>query len=187
MASLKDIVAKKDEEIDRLQLSKANVNGVKHGMISLRYGSLSPRRASIGDTQHSQRLSEGKGFGRIEKAASDIDNGSEYSDKHSEAGSQQSLDEYRHQKELSAQSRLFGGDVGQQFSEDIELLGFGNADSDERLSDISDGGLSMGTETDGSISSVVEYTLFPEVAKSAESTPPESIPAEKTPVQKTEK
>jgi len=187
VASLKDIVAKKDEEIDRLQLSKANGNGVKHGMISLRYGSLSPRRASIGDTQHSQRLSEGKGFGRIEKAASDIDNGSEYSDKHSEAGSQQSLDEFRHQKELSAQSRLFGGDVGQQFSEDIELLGFGNADSDERLSDISDGGLSMGTETDGSISSVVEYTLFPEVAKSAESTPPESIPAEKTPVQKTEK
>ncbi|KAK7815582.1 kinesin-like protein kin-14j [Quercus suber] len=187
VASLKDIVAKKDEEIDRLQLSKANVNGVKHGMISLRYGSLSPRRASIGDTQHTQRLSEGKGSGQIEKAASDIDNGSEYSDKHSEAGSQQSLDEFRHQKELSTQSRLFGGDVGQQFSEDIELLGFGNADSDERLSDISDGGLSMGTETDGSISSVVEYTLFPEVAKSAESTPPESIPAEKTPVQKTEK
>ncbi|XP_075641813.1 kinesin-like protein KIN-14J isoform X2 [Castanea sativa] len=187
VASLKDIVAKKDEEIDRLQLSKANVNGVKHGMISLRYGSLSPRRASIGDIQHSQRLSEGKGSRRIEKAASDIDNGSEYSDKHSEAGSQQSLDEFRHQKELSTQSRLFGGDVDQQFSEDIELLGFGNADSDERLSDISDGGLSMGTETDGSISSVVEYTLFPEVAKSAESTPPESIPAEKTPVQKTEK
>ncbi|XP_030946459.1 kinesin-like protein KIN-14J isoform X1 [Quercus lobata] len=187
VASLKDVVAKKDEEIDRLQLSKANVNGVKHGMISLRYGSVSPRRASIGDTQHSQRLSEGKGTGRIEKAASDIDNGSEYSDKHSEAGSQQSLDEFRHQKELSTQSRLFGGDVDQQFSEDIELLGFGNADSDERLSDISDGGLSMGTETDGSISSVVEYTLFPEVAKSAESTPPESIPAEKTPVQKTEK
>ena len=46
------------------------------------------------------------------------------------------MDEFRHQKELSTQSRLFGGDGGQQFSEDIELLGFGNADSYERLSDI---------------------------------------------------
>ena len=53
-----------------------------------------------------------------------------------EAGSQQSLDEFRHEKELSTQLRLFGGDGGQQFSEDIELLGFGNADSDEKLSDI---------------------------------------------------
>ena len=49
------------------------------------------------------------------------------------------MDEFRHQKELSTQSRLFGGDGGQQFSEDIELLGFGNADSNERLSDTFDG------------------------------------------------
>jgi kinesin family protein C2/C3 len=42
------------------------------------------------------------------------------------------------------------------------------ADSKERLSDISDGGLSMGTEIDGSMGSVVEYTLFPEVAKLVE-------------------
>ena len=48
------------------------------------------------------------------------------------------MDEFRHQKELSTQSRLFGGDGGQQFSEDIELLGFGNADSEERLSNIFD-------------------------------------------------
>ena len=46
------------------------------------------------------------------------------------------MDEFRHQKELSTQSRLFGGAGGQQFSEDIELLGFGNVDSDEKLSDI---------------------------------------------------
>jgi kinesin family protein C2/C3 len=182
VASLKDVVAKKDEEIDRLQLLKANANGAKRGMTSLRYGSQSPRRHSVGATRHSRRLSEGKGSGLMDKAASDVDNCSEYSDKHSEAGSQHSVDEFRHQKELSPQSRLFDGDVGQDFSEDIELLGFGNADSEERLSDISDGGLSMGTETDGSMSSVVEYTLFPEPAKPAENSPPES-----TPVQNTEK
>lgn len=45
--------------------------------------------------------------------------------------------------------------------DDVELLGLGQADDEERLSDISDGGLSMGTETDGSMSSIVELTLFP--------------------------
>ncbi|CAN0841296.1 Kinesin-like protein KIN-14J [Linum grandiflorum] len=48
--------------------------------------------------------------------------------------------------------------------EDIELFGFGSGDSDERISDISDFGLSMGNETDGSSGSAVEYTLFPESA-----------------------
>jgi kinesin family protein C2/C3 len=42
------------------------------------------------------------------------------------------------------------------------------ADSKERLSDISDCGLSMGTETNGSMRCVVKYTLFFKVAKSAE-------------------
>ncbi|KAJ4974239.1 hypothetical protein NE237_007413 [Protea cynaroides] len=56
-------------------------------------------------------------------------------------------------------------DAGQNSSADLELLGSGDADSEDRLSDISDGGLSMGTETDGSISSAVESTLFPEGAK----------------------
>ncbi|XP_059443487.1 kinesin-like protein KIN-14J [Corylus avellana] len=82
-----------------------------------------------------------------------------------------------------SRSMLSGGNVGQHFTEDIELLGFEDADSEEGLSDISDGGLSMGTETDGSIGSVVEYTLFPEVAKPAENIVPERTPAEKPPIQ----
>lgn len=49
--------------------------------------------------------------------------------------------------------------------DDIEILGLGEDDSEERLSDISDGGLSMGTETDGSLSSIVELTLFPGASK----------------------
>ncbi|XP_076914953.1 kinesin-like protein KIN-14J [Bidens hawaiensis] len=47
-----------------------------------------------------------------------------------------------------------------EFNDDIGLLGLEDADSEGRLSD---DGLSMGTETDGSMSSVVE--LFPESAK----------------------
>lgn len=49
--------------------------------------------------------------------------------------------------------------------DDIDILGLGQADDEERLSDISDGGLSMGTETDGSLSSIVELTLFPGTVK----------------------
>lgn len=186
VASLKEIVAKKDEEIEHLQLPKVNVNGTPRSMTSVRYGSSSPRKQPT-TSLRGRRLSGVKGSGFVEKAASDMDNCSEYSDKHSEAGSQQSMDEFRHQKELSPQLQLSAGNIGQHGTEDDELLGFGDADSEERLSDISDGGLSMGTETDGSMSSVVEYTLFPEVAKPAGNMLSESAPAEKTPIQNTEK
>lgn len=177
VAFLKDAMAKKDEEIGQLRLLKANGSGERRGMASPRYGSASPRRHSLGGARASQRLSRGKTS--VERAASD--NSSEYSDKHSEAGSQQSADELGHHKEFFRQSRLamvgdgqnFTNDIGsmtdiaegiKNLNEDVELLGFGDADSEERLSDISDSVLSMGTETD-SINSIVEYTLFPETAK----------------------
>ncbi|KAK1297510.1 Kinesin-4 [Acorus calamus] len=51
---------------------------------------------------------------------------------------------------------------------DLKTLSPSANDLEERLSDISDSGLSMGTETDGSISSVVEFTLFPENGKATE-------------------
>ncbi|XP_039034748.1 kinesin-like protein KIN-14J isoform X2 [Hibiscus syriacus] len=72
----------------------------------------------------------------------------------------------RHHNKSTAQTSLVGRDSSQNTTEDIELLGFGNVDSEERLSDISDGNLSMGaTDTDGSICSAVEFTLFPEVSQ----------------------
>ncbi|KAK4842898.1 hypothetical protein QYF36_001445 [Acer negundo] len=168
VSTLKDTITKKDEEIEQLKV--LNVNGVKHGLSSVRYGSSSPssRRHSIGSPRLGRRPSVGKGLGIIDKTASDMDRYSEYSDKNSEGGSHRSLDDFRHQKELLSHSKLVTGDSSQNLADDVELLGFGDGDSDERLSDISDGGLSMGTETDGSISSVVEFTLFPESAKLAE-------------------
>ncbi|KAF6175129.1 hypothetical protein GIB67_022810, partial [Kingdonia uniflora] len=178
VASLKDTIAKRDEEIERLQTLKdfrtgsPSINGEKRGISSFRQGSASPKRHSLGGVpQQGRRLSVGKGSGLSEKAVSDPDNCSEYSDKHSDTGSQQSLDDFKHHKEFFKQSKLAAAEEAtQNFNVDDELLGFGDGDSEERLSDISDSGLSMGTETDGSISSVVEFTLFPEGSKPAEST-----------------
>lgn len=177
VSSLKDVITKKDEEIGRLRLLKVNGDSERRSRISSpRHESASPRRHSIGGTRPSPRVSGRKS--PSEKAASDLDNSSEYSDKHSDAGSHQSIDDH---KEFFRQSRLAGlgsekfaenivsklnaADGSKNANTDVELLGFGEDDSDERLSDISDGGLSMGTETDGSINSIVEYTLFPEKAK----------------------
>ncbi|OMO79536.1 hypothetical protein CCACVL1_13605 [Corchorus capsularis] len=169
VAFLKENITKKDEELERLQLLKGNGNGIKHGMSSLRYGSSSPKAHSNGTPRQSQSLSRRKSLGNFEKAAFDVDNFSVNSDKPSEGGSHRSMDETKHHNESSVQTNLAGTDLGQNLADDFELLGFGDADSEERLSDISDGGLSMGgTETDGSICSVVEYTLFPEVSKPSE-------------------
>ncbi|KAI7980569.1 Kinesin-like protein KIN-14J [Camellia lanceoleosa] len=105
VASLKDAVTKKDEEIGKLRLVKTSVNDERQGMSSPRRGSSSPRRHSIGSSRQSRALPGGKRFGHAEKAVYDRDNSSEYSDKHSKA------------------------------------------------------------ETDGSLNSIVEFTLFPETAK----------------------
>jgi kinesin family protein C2/C3 len=65
-------------------------------------------------------------------------------------------------------------------SADPELVCFGYADSEERLSDISDSCLSMGTETDVSVSSTVELTRFQE-QENTSSTQKEQESAPKTP------
>lgn len=153
VATLKDAVAKKDEEIARLRLLKTNGN------------------YSIGVGRSSQQLSGVKSSDG--KAASDMDNSSEDSDKHSDAGSQQSVDNFRHHKEFFQQSRLAVVGGVQNYPEDIEsnlnladggkspngriqLLECGDADTEEKLSDISDGVLSLGTQTDASVNSISE-------------------------------
>lgn len=162
VTSLKDTLTRKDEEIERLQQVKANLNVAKRGIM---YGSPSPRRHSIGASRHSTRLSGARAMRGGEKTPSDMDNCSEYSDKHSESGSHQSMDDLKN-KSSSSLFKLSKEDTGQNnVNDDIDLLGFGDADSEERLSDISDSGLSMGTETEGSICSIVEYALFPEAEK----------------------
>ena len=68
-------------------------------------------------------------------AASDLDNFSDTSDRHSEAGSMFSTDEARQ--------------LGQNFADP-------GGDSDGRLSDVSDGGIPAGAETDSSVNNVVD-------------------------------
>ncbi|RRT54984.1 hypothetical protein B296_00030742 [Ensete ventricosum] len=85
---------------------------------------------------------------------------------HFESGSQKSVDDYKNQ-DTFMQPKRTGGSTAQA-SADLELLGFGDEDAEEHLSDISDGVLSMGTETEGSLGSVVEFSLFPEQKKSSE-------------------
>ncbi|KAJ6705558.1 KINESIN-4-LIKE ISOFORM X1 [Salix purpurea] len=176
VAFLKDTISRKDEVIERLQQLKVNANGVKCGMNSLRYDS-SPRRYSNGTARHSPRLLGREGSRLFEEASSDTDNCSEHSERRSEAGSAQSMDDFQHHKMLLPQSKsmddltlkkefagrpnFVGTYLSQNDKEDLDLLGFGDADSDERLSDISDGCLSR-AETEASLSSAVEFTLFPE-------------------------
>ncbi|XP_057954477.1 kinesin-like protein KIN-14C isoform X2 [Malania oleifera] len=118
VATLKDTIAKKDEEIERLQLHRdlknvyPNAIGEKHGTVSLRYESSSQSGNSIGGTsQRNQKLSSGKNLGLTEKAGSDHDNCSESSDKHSEAGSQQSVDDLKHQNEFPRQAKVARGEI----------------------------------------------------------------------------
>ncbi|KAG6781073.1 hypothetical protein POTOM_013956 [Populus tomentosa] len=186
VAFLKDTISRKDEVIERLQQLKANVNGVKCGMNSHRYDSSSPRRYLNGTALHSPRLSGRKGSRLFEKASSDTDNCSEHSERRSEAGSAQSMDNFQHKKMLLPQSKsnddltlkkefvsrpnFVGTCLSHKDKEDLDLLGFGDADPDERLSDISDGCLSR-AETEGSLGSAVEFTLFPE-SKPSEATKP---------------
>ncbi|KAJ8764806.1 hypothetical protein K2173_010271 [Erythroxylum novogranatense] len=178
---LKDTIAKKDEEIERLQQLRVSVNCVKYGS-SLRYESLSPGRRSVGTPRQSPTLPKVKGSGNFEKI--NMDNNSEHGEGRSEFGSTQSMDdswnpkerlsqsesmvELRQQEDHSTQSKHSGTGAGESSKDDIDLMGFGDVDSDDRLSDISDSGLSMGTETDGSMRSAVEFTLFPESSKPAE-------------------
>ncbi|KAL3599066.1 hypothetical protein D5086_006984 [Populus alba] len=189
VAFLKDTISRKDEVIERLQQLKANVNGVKCGMNSQRYDSSSPRRYLNGTALHSPRLSGRKGSRLFEKASSDTDNCSEHGERRSEAGSAQSMDNFQHKKMLLPQSKsnddltlkkefvsrpnFVGTCLSHKDKEDLDLLGFGDADSDERLSDISDGCLSR-AETEGSLGSAVEFTLFPE-SKPSEATKPVEV------------
>lgn len=161
VALLKNTIAKKDEEIERLQLLKdlknvyPGVDGEKVRVTgSLRYGSPSPSRDSAGGaSKQSQKTSGGADLGQTEKSASDPEMSGYSSDKHSEADSQQSTEDLKNQNDNL---------IGQNIHADDEILGFGDGDYEERLSDLSDSGISVGTETDGS----VENAIFHDGTKS---------------------
>lgn len=152
MISLKDTIAKKDDEIERLQLLKdfKNVkqNGEKRATTSTR-SSPSIQNSTGGTPQRSLKESGVKNL----RAAFDQDNYSDNNDKNNAASSLQ-------------HSKSFGGNEGQNLSTDAENLEFDDGEYEERSSDISDSGLSLGTDTEGS----VESNLLPEGAKPSDNT-----------------
>ncbi|KAM0933650.1 putative minus-end-directed kinesin ATPase [Dioscorea sansibarensis] len=172
VASLKETIARKDEEIEQLQELKdigAQSQRIieRRGSNLLRQSSSTPGFQSLVATQPGRRLSGGRMTNFTNKILSDPEC-SDYSDRHSDPGSHQSMDDLKPHNEKVEQIKLVREDASPAFPADDELLRFGDADSEERLSDISDSVLSMGTETDGSISSVVEFTLFPESNKQSQ-------------------
>ncbi|KAF8670503.1 hypothetical protein HU200_050522 [Digitaria exilis] len=133
LALLKDTISKKDDEIDRLQLvntSTSRLKSTKPGESMLKHSSSSPGMTSLGKV-----ASFGSGV------ASDLDNFSDTSDRHSEAGSIFSTDENQQLVQSSANP---------------EGSALGEVDSDGRLSDVSDGGISVGVEIDSSVSNVAD-------------------------------
>ncbi|CAN1778074.1 Kinesin-like protein KIN-14J [Linum perenne] len=174
VASLKETVSKKDDEIDRLHLLKmSTTNSPK----SVRFES-SPRRYSVGNPRHSPK-STGRRTTRLsDKDMKERDICSEYGGKTPDFRSLPSIDELKRQRRASIshskpvipgrervarETRFPVAKPSQkEFKEEFELFGFGSGESEERISDISDAGLSMGNETDGSSGSAVEYILFPE-------------------------
>ena len=178
---LKHKIAKKDEEINRLHQLKTqtpSVRTAKRADSPLKYSSSSPGISNLGSKIHHRRTaSSGKAMSIGSRAGSD--NFSDISDRHSESGSMQSVDDILPHRGIMGLPKLSFGAMGQN-SADPELVCFGYADSEERLSDISDSGLSMGTETDVSVSSIVELTRFQE-QENTSSTQKEQESALKTP------
>ncbi|ONK66811.1 uncharacterized protein A4U43_C06F12220 [Asparagus officinalis] len=140
----------------RLQLLKDMGNqspGVskRHGSNSLRLSSSSPGLSLLDfATQHKRRSSSRRAAVPFQRSASDPGNSSDNSDKHSEASPRQSMDG----NEISELKKLYGGDIGRNFSADF--------DSDERLSDVSDSCLSVGAENESLMNNSVELPLFTE-------------------------
>ncbi|KAG8094504.1 hypothetical protein GUJ93_ZPchr0012g19181, partial [Zizania palustris] len=182
LSLLKDKIAKKDEEINRIQLQSHTPRGrtAKCADSLLKHSSSSPGISSLGSkSQHRRMASGGRTKITSSRACSDVDNFSDISDRHSEAGSVQSFDDIQQPRDIMSLSKLSVGEMAHN-SVNPELPCFVYADSEERLSDISDSSLSMGTETDCFISSVVEFTHFPEPERTS-STQKEQHKAPSTP------
>ncbi|KAL9683740.1 hypothetical protein QQ045_021165 [Rhodiola kirilowii] len=124
VASLRDTITKKDEEIERLQLLKdlknvyPNTNSEKRVLSSPRLGPSSTGNLASGTSPRNQKPS------RIGGNA---------------LGSDQ---------DTSSPSSKNAGGIGQHYNEEAEMLSPRDEDIEETFSENSDGALSVGTETD---------------------------------------
>ncbi|KAM0938296.1 putative minus-end-directed kinesin ATPase [Dioscorea sansibarensis] len=131
VASLKDTIARKDEEIEQLQQAKDAGNqspGISTGKLggsSLQHSSSFPGKLPLSGSQKSL----GGMVKRASRVSLDTDSYSECGEGLSESSSHNSLD-----------------DLNQQF--DTEFSGNGEAEADEKIGDISEQNKSIDTATD---------------------------------------
>ncbi|XP_028550644.1 kinesin-like protein KIN-14C [Dendrobium catenatum] len=149
VASLKDTIARKDNEIEQLQrLKDRRVHSPKSN--SLRQSSSSGVSSSGGVTQQGG----GKVAKFIEKDVLDAENFSEFSSQNSDVGSQLSMCD--------------GGNADEGYHVDKETGDYGDEVSDGQMSDVSAGDLSLGKESVYSVGSNIESAIHPMAAKPSE-------------------
>ncbi|CAL9055841.1 unnamed protein product [Musa banksii] len=148
---LKDTVARKDEEIEQLQMVidlRTQSPMLKNERNAMLIHSSSPGIPCLGGTTRlGPQLSSARLVISTDKAPSDLDNSFQFSENHCMAN---------------------GVDKDQKLQADAYLVGFRDVDLEDKLSEISDSVVSVGTETDGSVSSSTEFGVFPESIKSVE-------------------
>ncbi|KAG6501514.1 hypothetical protein ZIOFF_041395 [Zingiber officinale] len=142
IATLKDVITNKDEEIEQLQQLRDTSSGYNGNSLS---------HSASYTIEHKRNFYEER-VQANKKVALDQENYSDQSGEHSESGSQWSTDGRRHLKLQAIELTV-----------DPELVSLGDADSEERLSEISDGIISMATETDASITSLTDLNLHGQV------------------------
>ncbi|XP_072963056.1 kinesin-like protein KIN-14K [Typha angustifolia] len=155
VASLKDTIARKDEEIEQLQLVKTikaqplYAKTERNGGNLLRQSSSSPGILPLGVTnQQGQLLLGGRLIKSTDRVSSDLDSYTEFNHKDSE----------------------LNGEDGHTSPVDSELMALGEGDYDERLSDISDGAFSTGEDIEPSIGNAFEFNPFLHSGKPADMT-----------------
>ncbi|XP_042401352.1 kinesin-like protein KIN-14C [Zingiber officinale] len=142
IATLKDVITNKDEEIEQLQQLRDTSSGYNGNSLS---------HSASYTIEHKRNFYEER-VQANKKVALDQEHYSDQSGEHSESGSQCSTDGRRHLKLQAIELTV-----------DPELVSLGDADSEERLSEISDGIISMATETDASITSLTDLNLHGQV------------------------
>jgi len=153
VASLKDTIAKKDEEIERLQVLKDPKSphaALKRNTSSLKIGPGSPTARSMGGSP----VQSPKRGGLKSKAGSDLSNSS---DNDSEGGLRSS----RSMSDLKVKTRRDSPRHSKLSPTGDDDIGMGDADHDERLSEMSDGDHSVGTD-DGNLEDSSDSSRQPE-------------------------
>ncbi|XP_042417366.1 kinesin-like protein KIN-14C isoform X3 [Zingiber officinale] len=150
VAFLKDTISRKDVEIEQMQML-IDHQTVSHESTNEKYAVLGHSSSTPGirpseEETTSSRLPHGM-LVTTDNFASYLENQTQFSENDDTSN---------------------GGDKGQILQAGSDLVGYRDADLEDRISDISDSVISMMTETDGSVTSSTDFSLSPGTNKSEE-------------------